>query len=60
MECENSKKPGDLTVSVWSKFNRAVIFDTTQNSWHGLPEPLNCPQNEARKSLVTFVMRLRM
>tara|TARA_B100000212_G_scaffold341764_1_gene325968 strand:+ start:22 stop:813 length:792 start_codon:yes stop_codon:yes gene_type:complete len=53
---ENSKKPGDLIVSVWSKFNRAVIFDTTQNSWHGLPEPLNCPHNEARKSLAAYFL----
>lgn len=54
--CEVMKKTGDLTVYVWSKFNRAVIFDTTQNSLHGLPEPLNCPQNEARKNLASYFL----
>ena len=44
--------PGDLIKSIEPKFNRAIIFDTTQNSWHGLPEPLNCPKNEFRKSIL--------
>lgn len=53
---ESDEKPGELKVSVWSKFNRAVIFDTTQNSWHGLPEPLACPHNQARKSLAAYFL----
>lgn len=53
---ETSDKPGKLISSVCSKFNRAVIFDTTQNSWHGLPEPLTCPPNEARKSLAAYFL----
>jgi len=53
---ESSEKPGDLVVSVWNKFNRAVIFDTTQNSWHGLPEPLSCPNNESRQSLAAYFL----
>ena len=53
---KSSEKPGDLEVSVWNKFNRAVIFDTTQNSWHGLPEPLQCPENEFRKSLAAYFL----
>ena len=48
---DSSEKPGELITSVWSKFNSAVIFDTTQNSWHGLPDPLNCPIDETRKSM---------
>ena len=43
-------------LSIWSKFNRAVIFDTTQNSWHGLPEPLNCPENEFRQSIAAYFL----
>jgi hypothetical protein len=53
---ESIEKPGDLVVSVWNKFNRAVIFDTTQNSWHGLPEPLACPASEARQSLAAYFL----
>lgn len=53
---KSAEKPGDLVVSVWNKFNRAVIFDTTQNSWHGLPEPLACPENEVRKSLAAYFL----
>ena len=53
---ESSEKPGDLAASVWSKFNRAVIFDTTQNSWHGLPEPLSCPEHEVRQSLAAYFL----
>lgn len=53
---KSAEKPGELVVSVWSKFNRAVIFDTTQNSWHGLPEPLQCPANEARQSLAAYFL----
>ena len=53
---ESAEKPGELIKSVWCKFNRAVIFDTTQNSWHGLPDPLDCPENECRKSLAAYFL----
>ncbi len=49
-------KPTDLVKSVWPKFNRAIIFDTTQDSWHGLPEPVACPETEARKSLAVYYL----
>ena len=38
------------------KFNRAILFDTTQNSWHGLPEPVCSPENEYRKSLAVYYL----
>ena len=38
------------------KFNRAVLFDTTQNSWHGLPDPINCPENVGRNSLAIYYL----
>jgi len=38
-------------------FNRAVIFDTTKNSWHGLPEPIKCPEGVYRKSIAAYFMR---
>lgn len=38
------------------KFNRAVIFDTTQNSWHGFPEQINCPEGKYRKSIAMYYL----
>ena len=35
-------------------FNTAVLFDTTQNSWHGLPDPITCPDTEFRKSIAFY------
>ena len=52
----SSKKPGKLIKSIVPKFNRAILFDTTQNSWHGLPEPLRCPKNQYRKSLAIYYL----
>jgi Rps23 Pro-64 3,4-dihydroxylase Tpa1-like proline 4-hydroxylase len=50
------RKPGKLEKSVDPVFNRAVLFDTTQNSWHGLPTPLSCPEGQARKSLAIYYL----
>ncbi len=35
-------------------FGRCVIFNTTDFSNHGHPDPLNCPENETRKSLALY------
>ena len=35
-------------------FNKMVIFSTTDNSNHGHPDPLNCPNNISRKSIATY------
>ena len=43
-----------LLEKVYNKFNRAILFDTTQNSWHGLPDPINCPEDVYRKSLAIY------
>lgn len=53
---EGRHGPGELVKSVDPAFNRAVIFDTTQNSWHGLPAPLTCPEGEARQSLAVYYL----
>jgi len=35
-------------------FNRCVIFNTDEDSYHGLPEPLTCPESESRKSIALY------
>ena len=35
-------------------FNRLVVFSTTSTSYHGHPEPLNCPEDRTRKSLALY------
>lgn len=35
-------------------FNRCVIFNTTDFSFHGHPEPLSCPEDRTRKSLALY------
>lgn len=35
-------------------FNRCVIFNTDANSYHGHPEPLNCPPDITRKSIALY------
>ena len=48
--------PDTLVRSIAPKFNRAVFFDTTQNSWHGLPEPIQCPDHVTRNSLAAYYL----
>ena len=35
-------------------FNRVVVFSTTSTSYHGHPEPLNCPEDRTRKSMALY------
>jgi Rps23 Pro-64 3,4-dihydroxylase Tpa1-like proline 4-hydroxylase len=50
----DSDSPKELVKVVENKFNRAVLFDTTENSWHGLPKELNCPPGVFRQSLAVY------
>ena len=36
------------------RFNRAVIFETSDHSWHGHPEPLACPADRSRLSIAAY------
>jgi Rps23 Pro-64 3,4-dihydroxylase Tpa1-like proline 4-hydroxylase len=46
--------PDRLAVTVENRFNRAVLFDTTQQAWHGLPRDLTCPAGVIRQSLAVY------
>ncbi len=35
-------------------FNRMVIFNVTDTAFHGHPDPLDCPENESRKSVALY------
>lgn len=35
-------------------FNRVAVFSTTETSWHGHPNPLNCPEDRTRKSVALY------
>ncbi len=48
--------PGALRETISPSFNRAVLFDTTQHSWHGLPEPILCPEGITRNSLAVYYL----
>lgn len=50
------EQPKDLIKTVSPRYNRAVLFDTTQNSWHGVPEPLQCPDGITRNSLAIYYL----
>ena len=48
--------PGKLKKEIFPRFNRAVIFDTSQNSWHGLSRPISLPQKVYRKSIAIYYL----
>jgi len=47
----------DITECIFKspiKFNSCLIFRTNDISWHGLPEPIKCPEGVFRKSLAYY------
>lgn len=49
-------KPKKLEIEIEPKFNRAVLFDTTQNSWHGLSRVVTTPDGYCRKSMAAYYL----
>lgn len=54
---------GDLTLfdknmqnrkKIFPTFNKIVIFNTTDFTFHGVPDPINCPEDISRKSLALY------
>ena len=52
----DNNKPSKKIKEIEPLFNRAVLFDTTQNSWHGFPTPITCPEGKMRKSFAVYYM----
>ena len=46
----------ECITTVYPKFNRMVLFETSDHSYHGHPEPIKCPDNIARKSLAVYYL----
>jgi hypothetical protein len=44
----------ECVVRVRPIFGRAVIFNTALDSFHGHPDPLNCPADRSRRSIATY------
>ena len=41
-------------VKIAPLFNRLVIVESSERSWHGHPAPLACPEGSGRKSLAWY------
>lgn len=53
---KKTNQPRDLIKEVAPLFNHAIIFDTTQNSWHGMSQKLKVPRGVYRKSLAVYYL----
>ena len=51
-----TNQPKELIKTVENKFNRLVLFDTSQNSWHGFSQPITCPPDVYRKSIAMYYL----
>lgn len=50
----SAQKPGSLIKEIAPVFNSAVIFNTSQNSWHGLSRHYEPEGEKYRKSLASY------
>jgi hypothetical protein len=44
--------------SILPVFNRTIIFESGTNTFHGHPQPLNCPHNRHRLSLASYFYKI--
>jgi Rps23 Pro-64 3,4-dihydroxylase Tpa1-like proline 4-hydroxylase len=49
-----NKDMSSCEKSIEPFFNRVVIFSTNDDSFHGHPDPLECPETESRKSIALY------
>lgn len=48
------KDMNNCVKKIRPEFNTVAIFSTTSTSFHGHPDPLQCPENRSRKSLALY------
>ena len=53
---KKNNQPLNLEKKISNRFNRVILFDTTQNSWHGLPQELKMPKGVLRQSLAVYYL----
>ena len=51
------KNMSECKVKSYPKYNKAIIFKTSENSWHGVPDIIKCPDNEFRKTLAFYYIK---
>jgi hypothetical protein len=44
----------EAVVSVMPELGQVVIFSTNDTSFHGLPDPIQCPPKQSRRSLAFY------
>ena len=49
-----SEDGSELVREIAPLFNRCVIFDTHDRSFHGLPNPINFPKSDPRRSIILY------
>jgi Rps23 Pro-64 3,4-dihydroxylase Tpa1-like proline 4-hydroxylase len=54
LELVNHPKKTRERVVIAPAFNRLVIAESSERSWHGHPHPLNCPDGVSRKSIALY------
>ena len=52
---KETNEPRQCVKKILPKYNRAILFDTTHNSWHGLPEKILCPNQENIKKFFDLI-----
>lgn len=55
---EKDGQPDKLTREIYPRFNRAVLFDTTKGSWHGIARSFKPPKNKPRKSIALYYVQI--
>ena len=48
------KNMKNCIIKSYPKRNRAIIFETNEQSWHGVPEKIICPENKYRKTIAYY------
>lgn len=48
--------PKEKVKTLEIKFNRVVLFDASQNSWHGFSDKIVCPEDKYRKSIAMYYL----